>query len=187
MSRNRLFDKIVVLDLEATCDEPRPRWHGEIIEVGVCLLDIRNLEISNQRGILVRPVNTPVTPFCTSLTTLTPELVQKEGVTLLEAMRILKDDYKIDQRCWASWGDYDRKQLVGECSSKGLVFWGENSTHFNIKQILALEYGWRSGEGLDRALERFGMTLDGTHHRGVDDANNIARIYANHLKRVRRS
>ena len=187
MSRNRRLDKLIVIDLEATCDDPKPQWQGEIIEVGVYLLDLQTLDITDKRGILVKPQNTPITPFCTSLTTLTPELVEQEGMSLFQAMVILDAHYKISQRTWASWGDYDRKQLIKDCNAKRFGFPGEHSTHFNIKQILAVEYGWKAGEGLDRALERFKMNLEGTHHRGKDDAYNIARIYAAHLKHVRRT
>lgn len=185
MSRNRRLDKLVVIDLESTCDEPRPRWQGEIIEVGVCLLDLQTLAITDKRGILVKPDNTPITPFCTSLTTLTPELIEREGISLFQAMVILQEQYGIRERTWASWGDYDRNQLIKDCNAHKYGFPGEKSSHINIKNTLAVEYGWRSGGGLDKALEKFGLTLEGTQHRGIDDANNIARIYAAHLTRVR--
>lgn len=185
MSRNKLYDKIVVIDLEATCDEPRPQWRGEIIEVGVCLLDIKSLEITNPRGILVKPESTPITAFCTKLTTITPDMVAKEGTSLFQAMVILKEEYKVDQRTWASWGDYDRKQLNNECNAKRMGFPGENSSHLNLKNIIALEHGWPRENGLDRALNAFNLKLEGTHHRGVDDAINIARVFREHLFRVR--
>jgi inhibitor of KinA sporulation pathway (predicted exonuclease) len=50
---------------------------------------------------------------------------------------------------------------------------------------MALEYGWHGQTALDEALKRFNLTLEGTHHRGKDDAYNIAKIYAAHLKSVR--
>jgi len=31
--------------------------------------------------------------------------------------------------------------------------------------------------GLETALQLEGMTLDGTHHRGIDDARNTAKIF----------
>ena len=186
MSRNnKRLDKLVVIDLEATCDDPRPTWRGEIIEVGVCLLDLKTLEITKERGILVKPERTPVTEFCTFLTTITPELIEREGVTLSEAMKIRKYEYRIHERSWVSWGDYDRNQLNSDCDAHGVAFPGKNSSHLNIKNILAVEYGWPAGEGLDRALELFNMELLGTHHRGVDDAVNVARIFTKHLERVR--
>ena len=31
---------------------------------------------------------------------------------------------------------------------------------------------------MERALARIGLPLEGTHHRGIDDARNIARLAA---------
>lgn len=185
MSRNRLHDKLIVIDLEATCDEPRPKWQSEIIEVGVCLLDIHTFEITDNEGYLVKPVNTPITPFCTKLTTITPELIAAQGRALNGVMNILDEKYRLSQRMWASWGDYDRNQLMSECQIKNIHFPGSRSTHLNLKALMALEYGWHGQTALDEALKRFNLTLEGTHHRGKDDAYNIAKIYAAHLKSVR--
>jgi inhibitor of KinA sporulation pathway (predicted exonuclease) len=185
MSRKKLFDHLVIIDLEATCDEPKPLWQSEIIEVGVCLLDLRTLEITKPRGLLVKPERTPITAFCTNLTTITPELVAREGITLAEAMRILEKEYKLDERTWASWGDYDRKMLEKDCEAKGISFPGRTRSHINLKNLLTVELGLPWENGLDNALERFGLKLEGTHHRGVDDAKNIARIYQRHLQKVR--
>ena len=74
----KLLDKIVVVDIEATC------WEGklpegmisDIIEVGVCLLDVETGEITDNRGILVKPERSTISPFCTELTTITPELIE---------------------------------------------------------------------------------------------------------------
>jgi inhibitor of KinA sporulation pathway (predicted exonuclease) len=84
------LDKILVVDLEATC------WNGpipegmvnEIIEIGVCLLDVNTGEITDNRGIIVKPEHSVVSEFCTELTTITPELVEKEGISLQDAFRI---------------------------------------------------------------------------------------------------
>jgi inhibitor of KinA sporulation pathway (predicted exonuclease) len=176
---------LVIIDLEATCDEPRPKWASEIIEIGVCLLDLSSLEITDNRGLLVKPVSSPVTPFCTKLTTITQEMLDKDGITLPEAINILERDYKLDKRTWASWGDYDRKQFLRDCSAKGIAFPGESRTHLNLKSIMQVELGLFAEEGLDTACERFHLKMEGTHHRGVDDARNIARIYQKHLQKVR--
>lgn len=185
MANKKLLDKLVIIDLEATCDEPRPTWQSEIIEIGVCLLDLKTLEISDPRGILVKPISSPVTRFCTTLTTLTQEMLDKDGVSLAEAMRILEVDYKLDRRTWASWGDYDRKMIEKDCSAKILSFPGRTSTHLNLKSIIQVECGWAREEGLDTALQRFELPLEGTHHRGIFDAYNIARIYKRQLQKVR--
>ena len=56
-------------------------------------------------------------------------------------------------------------------------------THLNVKTLAAVAYGWSREVGMGEALKRMGLPLEGTHHRGGDDAWNIAAI----LSRVLRS
>lgn len=75
-------DRYVVIHVATTCDE-----HGvyvtkdsaEVIEIGWILVDAKTLEELHHESILVKPVNTPITPLCTSLTTLTWEHVRNAG------------------------------------------------------------------------------------------------------------
>lgn len=57
-------------------------------------------------------------------------------------------------------------------------------THLNVKNLFALMHGLPHEVGLDEALQRFGLPLEGTHHRGHDDAWNIARVLAHLLQRA---
>ncbi|KAF1981706.1 hypothetical protein K402DRAFT_341871 [Aulographum hederae CBS 113979] len=76
------LDRYVVIHVATTCDE-----HGvyvtkdsaEVIEIGWILLDAKSCEELHRESILVKPVNTPITPLCTSLTTLTWEHVRSSG------------------------------------------------------------------------------------------------------------
>src|SRR5574337_673796 len=185
-NRNKKMDKLVVIDLEATCYERGfpVGEQQEIIEIGVCLLDLKSLRIENPKGLIVKPTTSRVSDFCTQLTTLTQEVVDK-GMTLSEAMNILDTEYDITRRTWGSWGDFDRKLLIRDCAHKGIQFPGESRSHINIKNVLSIEHGWNREFGLDAGCEAFGLKLEGTHHRGVDDAKNIARVYRMHIAKVR--
>ncbi|EOD46814.1 putative RNA binding protein [Neofusicoccum parvum] len=76
------LDRYVVIHVATTCDE-----HGvyvtkdsaEVIELGWILLDAKSCEELHRESVLVKPVNTPITPLCTSLTTLTWEHVRNSG------------------------------------------------------------------------------------------------------------
>lgn len=185
-NRKKKMDKLVVIDLEATCyEEGFPRGEQqEIIEIGVCLLDLKTLKVENPQGLIVRPTMSRVSPFCTQLTTLTQEFVDK-GMTLPEAMAILEKDYEIDKRTWGSWGDFDRKLMLKDCAAKGIQFPGETRTHINIKNIVSVELGLDKELGMDAGCELYGLKLEGTHHRGIDDAKNIAKIYRTHMAKAR--
>lgn len=106
-------------------------------------------------------------------------------MTLQGTMKILKEEYLMDQRTWASWGDYDRKMLVSDCAAKGVEFPGATRSHQNIKNIVATTLGWSKEAGLPEALGTFGLEMKGTLHRGVDDALNIARIYSGFIEYLR--
>ena len=85
-----MTDKLIVVDLEATCwkKQPPPGQQNEIIEVGVCLLDTETLAIEDNRGILVKPTRSKVSEFCTKLTSLTQEMVD-DGVSFAESCATL--------------------------------------------------------------------------------------------------
>lgn len=64
------LDRFVVIHVATTCDE-----HGvyvtkdsaEVIELGWILLDAKNCEELYRESVLVKPINTPITPLCSML------------------------------------------------------------------------------------------------------------------------
>ena len=60
-------------------------------------------------------------------------------------------------------------------------------THLNVKNLAAVSYGWSREVGMSEALRRLGLPLEGTHHRGGDDAWNIAGLLCHLLQRIRRA
>src|SRR5512142_1044102 len=117
------LDQIIVVDLEATCWEgdPPPGQEQEIIEIGVCALDIATGKRSGKRSILVRPEHSTVSPFCTQLTTLTQEQVE-QGVSFAEAVETLRREYRPAERTWASYGDFDRIALQRQCEQRSVPY-----------------------------------------------------------------
>jgi inhibitor of KinA sporulation pathway (predicted exonuclease) len=179
----RKLDKIVVVDIEATCwqGDPPAGQFNEIIEVGVCLLDLNSGEITDNRGIIVKPENSEIRLFCTELTTITQDMVDY-GITLKEACEILVNDFESDKRVWASYGAYDQKQFTKECAEKGIKYpFGQS--YLNVKTLFAVMNGLKKEVGMAKALHLAKIELEGTHHRGIDDARNIAKILGKLLKK----
>jgi inhibitor of KinA sporulation pathway (predicted exonuclease) len=140
-----------------------------------------------QREILVRPVCSTVSPYCTQLTTLT-EADDDGGMQLAEACQVLVREYQAPARLWASYGDHDRKQFERNCARRSGEFgipYPFGSTHLNVKTLAAVSYGWSRKVGMSEALKRLGLPLEGTHHRGSDDAWNIAAILSGVLRSSR--
>jgi inhibitor of KinA sporulation pathway (predicted exonuclease) len=178
----RQLDEIIVIDVEATCWEgaPPPGQHSEIIEIGVCVLNPLNGVRSTPKSILVRPEHSTVSPFCTRLTTLRPGDVSS-GLAFADACRFLEQRYLTRSRSWASYGDYDRRQFRQQCATDGLPY-PFGSTHINVKNLFALVAGYDKELGLAQAFAHLGWELEGTHHRGADDAGNIARLLGEILR-----
>lgn len=176
---------ILVIDVEATC------WKGqqpqnqeqEIIEIGICVLDVASTQPLEKKSILVKPERSEVSQFCTELTTLTQEQVN-QGVSFEEACKTLKRDYDSHERVWASYGDFDRRQFERQTRSRHIKY-PFGISHINVKTLFAIIQGLPEEVGMTRALEQLNLPLEGIHHRGVDDAWNIAQILGKLLQKAR--
>ncbi|MEL6109977.1 MAG: 3'-5' exonuclease [Planctomycetota bacterium] len=181
----RSLEIILVVDLESTCwsGDPPPGQSSEIIEIGICPVDVNTMTRIEKRSILVKPVRSEISAFCTELTTLAPKAFLDAG-SLADALRILKKQYASKDRLWASWGDYDRRQFERVCKDQK-VGYPFGPSHLNVKSLFAAACGSNHEMGLDEAYKRLGLTMEGTHHRGDDDAWNIANILCRLLKVMR--
>jgi inhibitor of KinA sporulation pathway (predicted exonuclease) len=171
------YDYYLVIDLEASCCDQGtiPVGKTEIIEIGAVMADARSLQPVDDFGWFVRPVRNPqLTVFCTELTSITQEDVDNaaEFPDVLDQLVQWKTKYRNHVFC--SWGEYDRRQLTRDCSFHRLRYPFDD--HMNLKRLFAERMGLRKPEGMKGALRRVGLPLEGTHHRGIDDARNIARL-----------
>lgn len=166
-----------VIDIEACCwMSPIPNGqHKEIIEIGIACVDYFTKEIVESRSIIVKPEFSEISKFCTKLTTITQELVDKEGVSFKEACSILTKDFNSEKRIFMSWGNDDRIAFENECSFKKIKY-PFGKTHFSLKEWYAFKNGMKVAPSVSNALEREGIEFEGTKHRGVDDAINTARL-----------
>jgi inhibitor of KinA sporulation pathway (predicted exonuclease) len=182
---SKLDPVVLVVDVESTCWEPpeaQPKNEiSEIIEIGVTEVNTRDQKILKSASIMVRPQKSKVSKFCTKLTTLTQEMVDK-GVYFDEAMSILRKQYKSDNRVMVSWGDYDRKMFERNSKEYGVKY-PFGPRHLNLKNTFALLERMDYEPGMDDALDYLGLELEGTHHRGIDDSRNIARVLCHVLTR----
>jgi inhibitor of KinA sporulation pathway (predicted exonuclease) len=177
----RKLDLILVIDVEATCwsGMPPEGQESEIIEIGICPLDVASGERLEKRSLIVRPEHSKVSEFCTQLTSLTQKQVKK-GMAFADACALLEREYGSKKRIWASYGDYDRTIFQRQCDTRG-VNYPFSSTHLNVKSLFGIMNALPYEIGMARALAMGGLELEGRHHRGEDDAWNVARLLSNLL------
>ena len=157
----------IIFDLEATCWKDRSSTRqNEIIEIGAVKID-QNGKVLGEFAEL--------SAFCKELTTITQAEV--DGAAGYEV--VIRDFQKwinlAEPYTLCSWGFYDKKQLSKDSDLHGLSKdWIED--HISLKHQYARINGLKRPMGMGGALAREKMKLEGVHHRGIDDARNIARI-----------
>jgi inhibitor of KinA sporulation pathway (predicted exonuclease) len=180
------FNKIVVVDLEATCweDKEYQKENSEIIEIGVCTLNTSDGSITDSRSIYVIPEKISeknkypvISDYCINLTGITLNKLLKQGKSLEDAFKELKKNYSTS-KIWMSWGNSDRVMIERECKEKGLEYPFKHGKHINAKDLFGLIRKNKRGVGMKKALEILNIPLIGNHHSGKDDAYNTAQIIA---------
>lgn len=168
----------LIIDVEATCsdDGAVPRPEMEIIEIGAVMLNARSFEIECEFQTFVRPVRHPdLTEFCTRLTDIRQADVA-EAPSFPDAIELLKPwMYGFADCLFCSWGDYDRNQFVQDCAFHRIAY-PFRSGHLNLKPEFSKAMGLKKKLGVFEAVRHLGLDFQGTHHRGIDDARNIACI-----------
>lgn len=191
----------VIFDLEATCGEGVET--SEIIEIGAVKLN-EKLKVIDSYQAFIRPELHPmITYFCEELTSITQANVDSANtfdkvfpdfINWCES--IVPFSQYTDDFWLCSWGFYDKKMLIQECDRHKIPH-NNFKNHISIKhqhgellyaqEKAILEAAGRTpnsrlkqlkrGVGMDGALKMLNIELEGTHHRGIDDARNISKIF----------
>jgi inhibitor of KinA sporulation pathway (predicted exonuclease) len=168
----------LIVDLEATCsdDGKVPRHEMEIIEIGAVVQNSKTFEIESEFQTFVRPVRHPrLTPFCTDLTGIRQDMLA-DAPPFPDALESFeKWMSQFDDALFCSWGDYDRNQFLQDCEYHRIGY-PFRTGHLNLKAEFTRSRNLGKKLGIDKALRHLGLNFEGSHHRGLDDARNIARI-----------
>ena len=168
---------LIVFDLEATCwPEGTSVERQETIEVGAVRVGPEGLPAGEFQR-LVKPRDEPVlSGFCRDLTG-----IRQEEVDGAEPFPAVLDAFLSwggpEPVRWASWSLYDLRQLKADCQRHNIQLPATVECHVDLRRQFA-DIQEKEPVTMKRALELTGMTLEGSHHRGIDDARNIARLAA---------
>jgi len=179
------MNNYTIVDLEATCwrkgSSPK---RMEIIEIGAVKLNGSTFEKLSEFSSFVKPVQEPIlSDFCTELTSIT----QKDVDSVPAFPEVFKDFLKWigpEPYYLCSWGEYDLKQFIIDCERNSIPLPDEFKNHINVKKEFCSIKEVRPC-GMKRALQLLEIPLEGKHHRGIDDARNIAKIVKKIKKNIR--
>jgi len=178
--------RYVIVDLEATC------WEGganiermEIIEIGAVMLGSNTGPILEEFNTFVKPVDHPVlSDYCMQLTSISQTDVDEADDFKTVFPRFI-DWIGAQPFTLCSWGAYDLKQFKADCERHKIPLPDSFLRHINLKQEFA-DLRRIKPCGMAKALNILGIKLEGIHHRGIDDARNIAKIAVQVLPIVER-
>lgn len=167
----------LVVDLEATCELNDRNYGNETIEIGAVMV-ASNGDVIGEFNEFIRPIKKPIlTDFCKDLTSIQQSDV--DGAEYFPQVWKKFCDWVSsydDNAVFCSWGYYDKNQLRNDCNLYDLSY---DYPWFNRHISLKHQYVQITGKrkcGMAAALRSFKIPLDGTHHRGIDDARNIVKI-----------
>ena len=150
----------------------------EIIEIGATLVNRQGRELDHFQR-FVRPQRRPLlTPFCRELTHITQANIDS-AQPLTEVCALFErwlGQHHSRLEGWASWGDYDRRQLLQEWQRLQLDSELSRVPHMNLKQRFAKARRLERPLGLNAALQLAGLQFSGQQHRALEDARNTARL-----------
>ena len=167
----------IVFDLEATCWDGWDKSQNETIEIGAVKVNDKK-EIVSEFEQFIKPLKHPIlSDFCKNLTS-----IRQDDVDNAPFFSEVIEDFKTwighgkEEYVLCSWGFYDRKQFESDCQIYGLDDdWVRH--HISLKHQYGQFKNLQRAIGMKNALQLEGLGLEGTHHRGIDDARNIAKIF----------
>ena len=187
---------ICVLDFEANCAQNMKELNmdNEVIEFPSVLLKYKydgnkQIEKISEFQMFCKPKNKPtLTPFCIELTKITQDKVNN-GVSFPTALKEhemwlrnnipnFDEMYKENNVIIVTCGEWDMSVMA----PKEYKNYGIKKVHpiylkyVNIKIEFNNFYKIGSKFGMATMLEYLGLSLDGTHHSGIDDCKNISKI-----------
>lgn len=167
----------LIIDLEATCVEPKDNnFINEIIEVGAILTN-ENWNNMGEFDMFVKPVINPtLTEFCTTLTTIKQSDVDNASGfdSVMKEFYYWIGSHMSEFVIFCSWGKYDWNQMVKDCTYHNVPFHFKPN-HINLKEEVAKTLKHKR-KGVGGTLRRLGLEFEGVHHRGMDDCRNILKI-----------
>ncbi len=148
----------------------------EIIEIGAVEMDGAQYFPIADFAQFVRPTMRPeLTDFCRELTTIKQSQIDRAPTfpDALDAFAAWLGDQPFKM---CSWGDFDFELMAAECARHQVRLPDGFLGHLNLKDLYSRAFGTKPSIGLKQAMQKLGISFEGTMHRGLDDARNIASV-----------
>jgi inhibitor of KinA sporulation pathway (predicted exonuclease) len=187
--KEKRVSKLLAIDVTSNCWEndaakSPPDAKHDIIEIGVVPIDLDTLVMGEAASFLVKPKTAKVSAFCTNITSITQEMVEKDGLSFKTAIKKLTHDFNSKETVWLSWSEFDRYIIRNRCNERKVQY-PFATRHYNLKSLITIIMGLEKAPRLPEAMELMGLQYEGHHYRAKDDAANMARLAVEMFGRMR--
>lgn len=180
----QLFDFLIVVDFECTCERDRSSYPNEIIEFPAILVDVRRGVVDKESSFqsCVKPWRNPtLSQFCTELTGIRQNQVDNapDLQTVIKNFVQLTATIPPGAKCvFATDGPWDFKNFLFNMAvlRDNVAFPTIFYEYFDIRTTFARFFNKGDPIKLDAMMKRMKIRFDGRPHCGFDDAYNIARL-----------
>jgi 3'-5' exoribonuclease 1 len=173
----------IIYDLEATCWMGRPPGLvQETIEIGAVMVNGYGEELGSFNKFIKPIVNPLLSSFCRELTSITQTEIDRAGTfpKVIDEFQDWIDCFDDHNYLLCSWGSFDKTMLIKDCELHKLDSdWLE--AHLNLKDQYQHFKKLNRPCGLKAAVKKEGFEFTGTPHRGISDAENLAKVFVKHL------
>jgi len=178
----QMFQYLLVMDFEATCDLNKVPDPQEIIELPCAVVSTSDWKLKDMFHSYVRPRFHPeLTPFCTDLTGIIQQTVDNQPcftevfAAFIEWLR--KGEYfDRHKSAFVTSGNWDLKiMLPAQCKLDNIVLPDQFKKWIELKQIFCDSTGYFP-YGLKDMLMQLNLPLQGRLHSGIDDVKNMVSI-----------
>lgn len=163
--------KYMIVDFEAT--SAAVTGISEIIEFGYAIVE--DGDIIEKGTSFIKPVYSSLDYFIEELTSISDADLEDAPI-FEDFLATFASRYNLRDYVFVSWGAYDHHILRDMCNLWGIIY-PPYIGFMNLKREHKMFYGFTKERGMAKALRHANIELEGTHHRGGDDANNIAKLF----------
>ena len=172
------LNRALSVDFELTCWEPVDGNNKvpEIIQIGIAELNLKTLKRTRSDSWYVKNEFGDISEYCTSITGITQDLLNKKGFILQDAARLASRKYGTKNKSWFSWGS-DKRAHDEDCIKKSVEPFFSNA--FVDAGLLYNQIsGASTATSLKSMADKLNVQFEGQAHDAKIDAEVLCDVWA---------
>lgn len=172
------LNRALSIDFELTCWEPGEGDNKtpEIIQIGIAELNLKTLKRTRSDSWYVKNEFGNISEYCTSITGITQDLLNKKGFKLQDAARLVSRKYGTKNKSWFSWGS-DKRAHDEDCIKKSVDPFLSNA-FVDASLLYSQICGASTSTSLKDIADHFDVQFEGQAHDAKIDAEVLCDVWS---------